>query len=487
MAALVLTAAAANAIVDSELDFHRGVAAFAEEKYDQAEGLFESVLEVEPEDSAALRYLGLIAQAQGETEKALGYFRRAVASSPDDLEARVDLAEVFLQAGRAEAAQGEAEFVLKRDPEDPRAQLYAGIAAYRLRQYERSLAHLERAIELDTSTQVEARYYIGLNEAFLGNFGAATAAFSDAEEGSPNSPIGRSAQDLAARVAPGEPGWWAADASAGLEFDSNPKVVNDDFNKDPDGAGVFRLRGRARAPEWNDITARVGYDGYLNAHFDVTDVDQQTHLLWTAAVWDLDPFEVGLRYDFALTALPLDDLFRTVNRITPHAGVRWDDWGLTQLYYVFNYYDYDNNVESEFDRTGDQHTVGANQFLFLPEWLDPLTFARFGVAGTISDPKGREYVYDGVEVLAGGGAELPFDIDVNAFYRFIYRNYAHDSAFEEDTKRRDHLHWLSAEVTYGLTDRWTLGLNGSFLFNDSNVNEFEYDRQIVTSYVRYSF
>ncbi len=490
----------ATATVDGELEFHRGVAAFAEGKLDEAEGRFRSVLEADPEDTAALRYLGLIAQARGDSQVAVETLRRAVATDPEDLEARIDLAEALLQAGMTPEALREADFVLARDADDARANLYAGIAHYRSRHYEEALQHLERASELDESLRVQARYYVGLAEAFLGDFGSAAGAFSDVEEGSPQSPLGRSAQELGERVAPDRERWWAADASAGLEFDSNPEVVNDDFeDADPDGSGVFRLRGSGRAPDWKGIRARAGYDGYLNAHFDVTSVDQQTHQLWAGASWARNRFELGARYDFAYTLLPLDEEFRQVHRATPSASLRWGDWGITQLYYVFNHYEYYNvvtidsdgdgdhdEVAPEFDRDGDQHSIGANQFIFLPESLRPLSYARVGVSATSYMPDGDEYEYDGIQALVGGGLELPFEIGLTTFYRFIYRDYANTSEIE-DEKREDNLHWLSLDLSYPLARHWTLGLSGSFLFNDSNIDLFQYDRQIVSSYVRYSF
>ena len=86
-----------------------------------------------------------------------------------------------------------------------------------------------------------------------------------------------------------------------------------------------------------------------------------------------------------------------------------------------------------------------------------------------------------------GGTPVFCDIDLATFYRFIYRAYANDSQLDSGKSRNDDLHWLSLELTIPIVDSWSLGLNGSFLFNNSDINEYEYDRQIVSSTVRYTF
>ena len=57
--ALFLVSGPALGSVESELAFHRGVIAFGEDEYDEAERQFQIVLKEDPEDTVSLHYLGL--------------------------------------------------------------------------------------------------------------------------------------------------------------------------------------------------------------------------------------------------------------------------------------------------------------------------------------------------------------------------------------------------------------------------------------------
>jgi tetratricopeptide (TPR) repeat protein len=124
-----LAALPAVASVDSELAFHRGVVAFGDERYVDARLAFEKVLAEDPEDAAAIQYLGLIAQEQGDPDGAVANFERALALEPDNTDLRLDLGSALLEAGRIDEARAAIDQVLAARPDDARANLFAGIAA----------------------------------------------------------------------------------------------------------------------------------------------------------------------------------------------------------------------------------------------------------------------------------------------------------------------------------------------------------------------
>jgi len=515
--ALALPALQASASVQSEIAFHQGVVAYGNAEFDAAQAAFEAVLAEDAEDTAAIHYLGLIAAERGDFDAAVGYYRRALALDPDDVDFRFDLGSALLESGKTAEARAEFDQVLAAEPDRARAQLFAGICAYRAGAYRDSLPLLKRALELDESLRPQALYYTGLSQAHLQDFPAAAGAFAQVEQ-SPLSPLSESARNLGRQVVPAaEPARrWSLALTAGLEYDSNPTLAGRSFagitlNSHKDGRGVYRLQGSYLLYEDDHFSATAGYDGYLSSHFDETFVDLMTHVGYLSTSADFDPVTFDLRYDYAYTWIDAfhTKKFRELNRVTPSVSYRERDWGFSQLYFQFFEEDFKRSLlllvtpppaglsVTALDRDGQRYVVGFNQFFFpgayLPEFL-PFTYFRIGALGDFRDTDGTEFDYDSWEFSIGFGAELPGKVDLSVLYRLTDRDYRHDSAFATPGPPAAQLYHrddLQSRVTFELNrafgDHWQVSVAGSFSFNDSNVGLYEMNRDIVGSYLTYRF
>ena len=492
---------------ESELAFARGVAHFGEGELSSAREEFQAVLREEPRNASALHYLGLIAAQEQDVEGAIGYFEQVVAIEPDDVEARLDLVAQLLKAGRNDDALDHCERVLRQEPDSGLALLYQGIALYRIGAYEEALTSLDAAGERDPELSAEVHYYVGLSQANLGDASAAAAAFATAASGAPQHPLGRSASSLRRQAAHADRRWSAA-ATVGFEYNDNVRLspdeteVADQPGSAKSGAFVARLQGQLEAFQWESLTWRVGYDGYLQLYTSEDDQDfgvqqssprdlsQQTHVAWTNASYDFDALSVALRYDFSYTALDLTDDFRNIHRVAPTIYVPVSDWGLAVGFYQFLLYDYDADISNKdaFDRSGPQHSIGAQQFVFLPA---PFRYVVVGGLLTNFDSDGTEFRHNGVEVSFGGEVDLPWEIQLAALYRYAYRNYtkptAVTSTLEPDKKREDDQHEISFSLDRTFARQINVSLAGSYSKNESNVDNFDIDRFIIGAYVRYAF
>ena len=475
----------ASATIDAELAFHRGVAAFGSGDYEAAQREFEVVLAENPEDSAAIQYLGMIDRARGDAEAALAKFALAVDVDPENTDARIELATALLAAGRRAEAARQLDEVLELEPGRAEAHLYLGIVHYRERRYVSAVRQLEKALELDPGLELEASYYLGLAQAFRGDLGASTGAFGVVEQAEPSHPLGRSAASLRQQLSRRER-IWGLSLSAGLEYDSNIAVTGETAEERDDGRGIVRLRADVRALEKERGTIDFGYDGYLGVYFNEGSFSQQTHLVWTAGSLQVGPARLSARYDYSFTTLDLSESFRHLHRLTPGVAIPTGDWGVAQAYYQLQYFDYLQPVtDPSFQRSGLHHSAGVNQFVFLPA---PLTTARLGGRGLFFFPEGTEFAFKGFELSGGGGVELPLGAQLELLYVFQLRNYDNDSAFANPPgPRRDRSHLLTAECSLPLADGLELSLAASFVFNGSNVGRFDYNRQVVGSYLTYGF
>jgi Tfp pilus assembly protein PilF len=501
----------AGASVQSEIAFHQGVVAYGKGEMDLARAAFEAVLAEDAEDTAAIHYLGLIAAERGDFEAAIAHYRSALELDPDDVDFRFDLGAALLESGQTAEARSEFDRVLAAEPDRARAQLFAGIGAYRAGAYRDSLPYLNRAVELDAELRTQALYYTGLSQAHLQDFPAAAGAFAQVEQ-SPLSPLSDSARNLARQVTPeGKPARrWSLAVTAGLEYDSNPTLAGRPLDNRKDGRGVYRLRGSYLLYEDERYSATAGYDGYLSSHFDETFVDLMTHVGHLTTSANFDPLSFNLRYDYAYTWIDAFNTrkFRELHRVTPSASYRESDWGFSQLYFQFHEEDFKRSLIvlvappagvplTALDRDGQRYVVGFNQFFFpgsyLPEFM-PFTYFRIGALGDFRDTDGTEFAYDSWEFSIGFGAELPSEVDLTVLYRLTDRDYRHDSAFSApplpppSAHNRDD---LQSRVTFELNkafgDHWQVAIAGSFSFNDSDVPYYDRDRDIVGGYLTYRF
>lgn len=496
---LLLLASPALASVESELAFHRGVVAYGEDDFAEAERQFKIVLQADAEDTVALHYLGLVAEKRKDHATALQYYDQALAIDPEDTDVMLDRGIALLEAGRLPEAQEAFSQVVALEPDRARAHLFLGIATYRLGAYQEAVPHFERAAALDPGVRTQARYYTGLSNAFMGDLTSAETAFGDVESQSPQSPMGRSAQNLRRTMeqpAAAEARRWEASLTAGMEYDSNPLIIGDipTLNENSDWRGVIRPQASIRIWDNEKWSLRAGYDGYLSFHIDDTEVNLNTQSAWTTGRYLVnDRVSLAVRYDYAYTMIGKGmDPFRHLHRVTPTVGVSEGDWGHTSAFYQYQYQDFKTTLLSTtgpfLNRDGDRNLVGLNQFFFMPE---PFTFARVGILGDWLRTDGTEWSYNGFEASAGAGYNFPFDIALTWLYRFVWRDFRNASLFTTPTpfrrKRDDRRHVFTVELAKGLGEHWEVSLGGAFTWSNSDVQFYDYDRQVGGAYVTYTF
>lgn len=434
---------------------------------------------------------------QGEPGRALELRDRVLALDPEDRELVFDRGVTLLELGRNAEARAVFQKVLAEEPDHARAQLYAGVAAYRTSDLAAALPHLERAAELDPSLAAQTQYYSGLVEASLGDLSAAEGSFGVVADQSPISPLGRSAANLTGELRSARSGRpWSLALSSGAEWDSNPTlagadepggVPNPGADSDPDFRGVFTAEGSARLFTSERMSLSAGYDGYWSLHHEEDQVDLQTHAGWLSGGTVVGPVRLGLRYDYAYTFLSLSDPFRQLHRATPTVAVREGNWGITQPYYQLQYASFEDvnfPPNATFERDGPRHLFGLSQYFFLPA---PFTYVTVGANGDLYDAQGTEWRYDGFETSLGAGYDFPGAVSLSWLWRFSHRDYRDESAFAPFEKREDDTHWVSAEIAKPIIEHWVARVAGSFAFQDSNVPVYDHTRKVVGAYLTYQW
>ena len=139
------------------LFFQLGEAYERTRRYDEAAEQFQAVLEIQPENSTAMNYLGYMWADNGENlEQALELVRRAVALEPDNGAYVDSLGWALFRLGEFEEARRHLERANQLAPEDPTILEHLGDVYVALGESRRAREAYEHALAIDDEENVEA-------------------------------------------------------------------------------------------------------------------------------------------------------------------------------------------------------------------------------------------------------------------------------------------------------------------------------------------
>lgn len=92
-------------------------------RFDEAEARAQAVVENDPSNGDAYRFLSRMSRRRGDDAEALGWLQRGVVRLPNDRELRISLGEAWLRADEPDSASVHFQVLIRRDPVDWEARL----------------------------------------------------------------------------------------------------------------------------------------------------------------------------------------------------------------------------------------------------------------------------------------------------------------------------------------------------------------------------
>jgi tetratricopeptide (TPR) repeat protein len=268
-------------------------------------------------------------------------------------------------------------------------------------------------------------------------------------------------------------------ATLGYQYDSNVVVEANNpstaVDRAEDGRVLGMITAGARLYEKEAVNVRADYNLYHSVHFDLSDYDVHYHKI-----------------------SPSIEL-NVMNSVTPSAGysLEWmifdnDEYGVIHMYFaklnieesdslstdgIYEYSDIKywntDNFSDNSDRTGRKSSVGVQQ-----------NFSQDRLKADIhyfyDDKRATEdwWAYRGYRIGAAVRYDIIDPLRVNVKADYHERDHNDDfPAFGET--RLDKMEQYSISFQYAITDKLTATLSGSYTKNDSNIADYEYDRNIV--------
>jgi predicted O-linked N-acetylglucosamine transferase (SPINDLY family) len=135
-------------VLDLKAMAEQAVAAHQQGRLAEAEGLYQKILDADPQLFGPHYYLGILRLQQGRAEQASDYLSTALRISPNDLGALMNAGMALRAAGRAQQAVEVFDRALAIQPNMPEGLYNRGVALADLKQFEMALVSYDRALVL---------------------------------------------------------------------------------------------------------------------------------------------------------------------------------------------------------------------------------------------------------------------------------------------------------------------------------------------------
>lgn len=149
------------ASIGAAADLNHGLEKFRSRDYAAAEKELRAVVGDDPQNTEALRVLGLALVRQGKGEEALPVLEKAAAASPDSADVQLAQAAAFAAEKQYDKASELVDAAASKQSDHAELPYYRGMLSVLKKQYKDAVPQLETAIKHDAENAY-AYYYAGL-------------------------------------------------------------------------------------------------------------------------------------------------------------------------------------------------------------------------------------------------------------------------------------------------------------------------------------
>ena len=500
LAALASPAAAQRE--EAEVYIARGILAYEEKRYEDALAALREALALAPDHPDALYYSGLTLTATGRLDEAVAALEAARRQLPDDPQVLFQLGVAYFGLERYGDAEPLLQRVFTTDPQIPGLGYYLGFIRHRKGDHQGALEAFDRETSTDPRIQQLARFYAGLAAARLGLRERAVEELETAARLLPASPLASTAERLRhapPTLSPRDPQRrFRAEVRVGVFYDSNPAVVpeaaddptvqdlrEEEGNTFGAGGSVRLDYSVIRTPTF-DATVTYSLFGKYNTsatEFNVVDNLLGVALASGGTVWNR-PYLLQLPYTFDYLTLGGEGYLQR-HTVTPTATLVENASNLTALQFQVQLKEYEepSALPPAERRSG---TNWAGGFTHLFRFGGDKHYLKVGYLADLDDTEGQNYRYFGHRLLAGAQYTFPwrdlrvrYDVDVH-LRKYEDRNTLFPADAPGTVERSDTEINHILGVWLPLPHNLALAVELLLTRNDSNIDVFTYDRQVVS-------
>ena len=461
----------------------QGIAAYAAENFDEARVLLEQAYRAGLQDRAARRYLALTYYQLQQFAEARPLLEQTIAADPDDNEARYALAEAQLLLDDANAALQQAKMLAERDF-SPRVSLLLGRIHSRLGQQGEAIAILEGALDESDPKLYQA---VSLELAPLYNIRGKNQQARDLTERAialaPDSFDAYELRALSQRLQQVQAVAQPVELSLGyrLEYDSNVPLAPDDENLalNIDDDDDFRhvlfgdLLGRYPLGGNFELLGEAHLTVGLHNDLDEFDFTRQNYVAGLA--WNQSDYGVRLPLEFEQVDIDSDRLVQSF-AIAPGVYYRLSNDALVYGFARIKDNDFNNADSPEEDRSGTTRSLGMTFHGLFAE-------RRGSLRGILEvgedDTDGSNWERDEWRLYLYGTYKVTDQVELGLGFEHESNDYDNVNNVFLET-RDDTINTVFASAAYKLDDNWEVRLQAVHEEGDSNIDVYDFDRNIFS-------
>jgi len=426
-------------------------------------------------------YLGLVKAGKGENEEAEKYLRAASKLAPEDLGIRADLAAVLMNLNRPGEARQELDAVVQKEPNNARALYLRGVCLIQQDDCSSAEADLKKAKDLNPAYEAEISYYQGVCAARSGKAIEARRHFDQAIETGPGTVWADRANQALTRIPKKNP--WFVGADIFYQYDSNIVPVSDEdalpeqISDIDDSRAVIWFIGGYRPLIREQGEIGLEYHFYNSWHFEVEEVNLQIHQGVVNGFYNFEigklPARVWAQYRYQYAGLGNDfDYYSTNHRGNLAFFLAETKTLVTELNYQYDNEVFDEPGEDDFDRDNSSHMVMLGQHFYV--WNNLLDLSAFGRYEAVQ-AEGRNY-----DANRYGGRAMARLSEWNKFAGWVFFDYDYRDYYDSTYDRLDRVYSTGLEIQYQIIKYLAVFAGASFSNYDSNLDNYEYDREIYS-------
>ena len=406
----------------------------------------------------------------------------AGAGASERSELLVAKGEVAYHAKRYAEARDLFSDAVAADDRDAEAHTGLGLALLALGQRAEAVRAFDRALALRPDDMAAVR---GRDAALAGEGGVGPGVWQERwrERRGETGPV--------VEPLPGAGKRWEVHASTGVEYDSNVTLtprgdVIPGLGKQGDVGFVLSGGGRFDVVDRPNLLFRLEYDLYQTLYTELHDFDFRSQRIRGTASYALLPqLWAGVQGGYNYYTLGSDS-YLSEPYVAPFVSFLQQSWGMAQLAYRHAGDTYLSNPFHEV-RDGPSDGFGASESLFLAGGA----YVNVGYQLVVENPdstQGNDYQVISNQVYVGGGFPAWWHTFVDLMYLYRNDNYTEPNSFADFQKTRDDNGFLVyAAVRRPITAYLSAVLGYYGTINDSNIDEFAYNRHVVRAALEFSY
>jgi hypothetical protein len=401
---------------------------------------------------------GILSLDQQKYTEATQYLRAALKEKPDDPSANLYLGIALCNSGNEQEGEKLLKKALKLEPSSPRTNLELGILYYKRGIYSEAKDFFETVRNVAKGTDLSdiAEDYI------------------------------RKIKERKIKVTVKD---WSLTFTGGIQYDSNVVLdsgvgpLPEGITRKSDWRGIIFIEGKFTPRLTDKITLGPTYSFYQSLQTELDDFNVQQHLPGFLLNISLDK-NVMLKtsYTYEYTTVGNDE-YLSAHSISPTVTVAEGRGFFTALRYRYQNKDFRDSdlFPNNSERDGFNHLAGITQYI-------PLT--RIGILGI-----GYTYDHDSTDKdywsYNGHAGDINVRLDMGeSWFLDLYGQY-YQKDYKADypgtfTTREDKMITFSTNLTKTFASKFDITVGWMYVNNDSNINIFEYDRNITTLTLRVS-